>query len=212
MDTNPRDCNLLQHLPDYNTWVKISRKTTCCGESSCFDQTKLFAQNIPEPRRASRLKFHKLNIVDQDVGGVVDEHLQPPTSFPLVSGLKSRTIAILGPTALDNALKPQFTFRLNGYRAIGTVPSSGEDGVFRRPPQSFNENEVMLQQQLVHAVAEADRQDLLAVLGTKFSGNLAKDMGFLDQATGSDFGTNHVAHRNDGDLGCAQNSSKFTLP
>jgi len=31
MVTNPRDCSLLQHLPDYNTWVKIGRKPPCCG-------------------------------------------------------------------------------------------------------------------------------------------------------------------------------------
>jgi len=32
MVTNTAECILLQHLPDYNTWVKISTKPACCDE------------------------------------------------------------------------------------------------------------------------------------------------------------------------------------
>jgi hypothetical protein len=49
------------------------------------------------------------------------------------------------------------------------------------------------------------------VFRSKFGCHLAKNMRFFHKTSGSNFGSNHVAHGDDGNLRIAQDGSKFSL-
>tara|TARA_B100000282_G_C31381380_1_gene331370 strand:+ start:232 stop:519 length:288 start_codon:yes stop_codon:yes gene_type:complete len=95
MVTNPRDCSLLQHLPDYNTWVEFSRKPPCCGAFHGLDQRRLSRQNGGHPSLASVVKFLQFHVVVELVRGGLNEDLEAPTSLALVSRLERGPVAVL---------------------------------------------------------------------------------------------------------------------
>ena len=95
MVTNPRDCSLLQHLPDYNTWVEFSRKPPCCGAFHRPDERRLSRQNGGHPSLASVVKFLQFHVVVELVRGGLNEDLEAPTSLALVSRLKGGPVAVL---------------------------------------------------------------------------------------------------------------------
>ena len=211
MVNSPRDCSLLQHLPDYNTWVKISIKSACCAGIAAYESRTVSDSERVEPKPATGLKLVKFHVVVNGVVGVRNQTVKPPAAFSLVSCFKRRPVSVFGATPTKDSSEPQFGVRFDGHRSVGLAPSGREHRILCRAPKAFDEHHVVVFQKLVNALAQADGEHVLTVLGSQSSGHFTKDMRFLDETSGANFGPNHVAHGNNGDAGLSQHPRKFTF-
>lgn len=140
-----------------------------------------------------------------------DQQVKTPATFPCIAGLKRLTVAVLRTTALNDALEAEFLVGFNGDRSVSFAPAGREHLVLGRTSQSLDEHERVGFEEFVNSVAQPHGQDLLAVFGSKFSGDFTKHMRLLNEATGTNFCANHIAHGNNGYTRLFQHGSKFTF-
>ncbi len=211
MVDSPRDCSLLQHLPDYNTWVNISNKTACCAGIPRYESGGVSGPEGVKPHATTGLKLIQFHIV---VNGVVcsgNQLLQPPTSFSFVPCFKRRSVAVFGTTSLDDSTEAQFRLGLDGHGEVSIAPSGRKHRILRRAAQALDENHFVGFKQLIHSFAETNRENVLAVFRSQRSSDLAKDVRFFHQTLNTNFGPNHVAHGDNRDPRLTQHRRKFTL-
>ena len=129
----------------------------------------------------------------------------------MISCLEGRSVAIFRPAALEGSLEAQFGISNDGHRPVDGAPPVGKHGVFSRSTKAFNEHQGMVDEQLVHPVAQANRQHVLTVSGSQRGRHLTKHVRGLFQPEMAHFGSNHVAHGNHRHAGFSENGSKFTF-
>ena len=123
MVDSPRDCSLLQHLPDYNTWVNISNKTACCAGIPRYESGGVSGPKSVKPHATTGLKLVQFHVVVNGVVGFGNQLLQSPTPFAFIPCFERRSIAVFGTTSLNNSTETQFCVGFNGHGEVSVAPS-----------------------------------------------------------------------------------------
>jgi hypothetical protein len=132
MVDSPRDCSLLQHLPDYNTWVNISPKSACCAGISRYESGGVSGPESVKPQATTGLKLIQFHVVVNGVVGFGNQLLQSPTSFAFVPRFKRRSITVFGTTSLNDPTEAQFGLSFDGHGEVSVAPPGRKHRILRR--------------------------------------------------------------------------------